>query len=125
MGSRFATLVVLALIAATGCARGANPQPQTATPAMRPPSPPAVALCFAPAVADELASADLAREGRETEAFVGYSLGQSEYYVTRTNDRQLYTSGGRFGRFGGWGGSSDFSHYDRQAYSERSGVLVR
>jgi len=121
--SRLAVILVTTSLAATGCARATKPMAPSAATAPQPLTPPAVALCFDPPVTGLFASSlDLSRDDREVEAFVGYTSGSVEAFVIRTNDHQLYNNNGHFGRLPGGG---DYSHYDRQAFSERSGFLYR
>ena len=126
MRSRLPTLLVLVVLGLiTGCARKAPARQQAAAP-LTASTAVATALCFDPPVlAGGAATGDLDRDGRDAEAFIGYATAATEAYVIRTNDRQLFNNPAGFGRTGRFGGGSDFGYYDRQAYSERSGVLVR
>jgi hypothetical protein len=70
----------------------------------------ASALVFDPPVARNLPELNLAREGREPEAFWGYDSGTTTSYYLRTDDRQFDDS---------WNG------VHRRAISERVGFSYR
>jgi hypothetical protein len=85
---------------------------------------PAAALVFTPPVVRQEPPLDLSREGRATEAFVGYEQGIVEYHYVRTDDRQR--AGDGWNR--GWGWGSHGGHgdrYERRAVTERVGVRYR
>jgi hypothetical protein len=85
---------------------------------------PAAALVFTPPMVRQEQPLDLSREGRATEAFVGYDQGTVEYLYVRTDDRQR--SGDGWNRSWGWGsygGHGD--RYERRAVTERVGVRYR
>jgi hypothetical protein len=85
---------------------------------------PAAALVFTPPVVRQEQPLDLSREGRATEAFVGYDQGTVEYLYVRTDDRQR--SGDGWNRSSGWGSSGGYGdRYERRAVTERVGVRYR
>jgi hypothetical protein len=85
---------------------------------------PAAALVFTPPVVRQEPPLNLSREGRATEAFVGYDQGTVEYLYVRTDDRQR--SGDGWNRTFGWGSSGGYGdRYERRAVSERFGVRYR
>jgi hypothetical protein len=85
---------------------------------------PAAALVFTPPVVRQEQPLDLSREGRATEAFVGYEQGIVEYHYVRTDDRQRSGDGwGRSWGGGPFGGYGD--RYERRAVTERVGVRHR
>lgn len=82
--------------------------------------PAAAALVFEPVIAYDGPALDLSRDGRESEAFVGYPEGVAEYFYVRWDDRQADYSHGRRGF-----GSGTYDRYERRAISEKVGVLYR
>ena len=85
---------------------------------------PAAALVFTPPVVRQEQPLDLSREGRATEAFVGYDQGTVEYLYVRTDDRQR--SGDGWDRTFGWGSHGGYGdRYERRAVTERVGVRYR
>jgi hypothetical protein len=84
---------------------------------------PAAALVFDPPVARQEPPLQLSRQGRATEAFVGYEQGIVEYHYVRVDDRQRTGAGWDRGFGVGWGAWGD--RYERRAVSERFGVRYR
>jgi hypothetical protein len=71
---------------------------------------PAAALAFTPPITLGTPELDLSRNGREPEAFWGYTQGETQAYSVQQDDVQ-YTDP--------WSGAY------REAFSERSGLLSR
>ncbi|MDB5295675.1 MAG: hypothetical protein JWO31_1658 [Phycisphaerales bacterium] len=95
----------------------------------------ASALAFSPPVTFGEPALDLDRAARRPAAFFGYEEGFVETYRLTVDDRQLGLGGSGFGgshgggggrSAGGWGsGGGWYDRYDRQAVSERTGVIRR
>ena len=119
LGVRFILLVVAAALVTGGCARQPGnvrrARGNADDPALAGARPAAAALVFEPPVARDVPPPQLARDGRQPEAFVGYPVGVAEYFYLRWDDRQ--SNWGR-GRHGG-------DRYERRAISEKVGVLYR
>jgi hypothetical protein len=113
---------LLVAAALQGCARG--PSVRDTSDARREANPfadarpAAAALVFEPAMAGTYPPPDLARDGRQPEAFVGYAEGVTEYFYVRWDDRQ-----------GNWGtgrhGGGNYDRFERRAVSEKVGALYR
>ena len=125
---------VLALATAGGCAtqvrergvqdRATGPVAPVAEYDQYDAVPAAAALVFTPPVVRQESPLDLSRQGRATEAFVGYEEGTVEYHYLRIDDRQRTGDGWNRGwGWGGYGASGD--RYERRAISERVGVRYR
>ena len=111
--------MVLGLILAAGCARQPRHREVAAgEDRFGDARPAAAALVFDSPVALDAPAVDLAREGRQAEAFVGYAEGVTEYFYVRWDDRQ-----------GNWGtgrhGGGGYDRFERRAVSEKVGALYR
>jgi hypothetical protein len=108
-------LTILAALLLGGCA-SAQPKPIVVNtlPAYRPAR--ASALAFDPPATAGHAPLDLDREGRSSEAFVGYDSLTATFSYLRTDDRQFIQGGDQ-------GGRGDF--YERRAISTKIGVSYR
>jgi len=77
---------------------------------------PAAALVFEPALALDGPPPELSRDGRQPEAFVGYTEGVTEFFYLRWDDRQANWGSGHHG---------GDDRYERRAVSEKFGALYR
>jgi hypothetical protein len=79
-------------------------------------TPAAAALVFEPSVVRDGLGPELSRDGRQPEAFVGFTEGVAEYFYLRWDDRQANWGNGHHG-------GDDW--YERRAVSEKMGALYR
>ena len=112
---------LLVAVALQGCARGPSDREKAEARLEAEPldsaRPAAAALVFEPAMAADSPRPDLAREGRQPEAFVGYAEGVTEYFYVRWDDSQSNWGAGHHG--------GNYDRFERRAVSEKMGALYR
>ena len=113
----YRALMVLGLSLAAGCAAQPKHRQVAGVEDEFGPARPASALVFDPPVARDGPPLDLARDGRDQQAFVGYAEGVTEYFYLRWDDRQASYGSGRHGGYD--------DRYERRAVSEKMGALYR